>query len=163
MTNKRPRAPYRAAPAFIESNVNFSGDECLLWPYAMCPNGYGKINASGKSQYAHREMAILAHGPPPADRGEVAHSCGVRACVNPRHLRWATRAENFSDMVGHGTCQRGEKVWKARFTEAQVLAIFNDPRETRFIALEYGCGKPTISQIRHGKTWAWLTSARKAA
>jgi len=61
-------------------------------------------------------------------------------------------------MVAHGNSLRGEKNLKAKLTEQQVLAIFRDRRPLADIAIEYGCSIPTVSSIRTGKNWSWLTT-----
>ena len=60
----------------------------------------------GQFVYAHRWVLELAVGPPPFDRAEAAHApliCNNPSCVSPKHLRWATHAENMADTVIDGT------------------------------------------------------------
>lgn len=64
-------------------------DSCWLWKGWTKPNGYGGFN---KHDYAHRvAWRLYKRGPLPP---EVDHICGVRSCVNPNHLRGATRHQN---------------------------------------------------------------------
>lgn len=148
---------------WLRSNLNYNNDECLEWPYGKMPTGYGSITpierGRSNSTCAHIIMCQEAHGPKPSSKHQVAHSCGNRACVNPRHLRWATQSENEADKVAHGRLNyaRGERCGGSKLTENQVLKIFTDARSLGEIAMAYGIDKTTVGAIRNGKTWSWLT------
>jgi len=49
----------------------------------------------------------MRHGKPPTSKHHASHQCGVRACVNKRHLSWKTPSENEQDKRMHGTYSRG--------------------------------------------------------
>lgn len=66
---------------------------CWLWLGSICEDGYGK--AGGKETLAHRLSYKHFIGPIP-DGLEIDHKCRVRCCVNPKHLRLLTHAENAS-------------------------------------------------------------------
>lgn len=88
---------------WIKEHSTWNGDECLIWPYGDSGNGYGRIMVGRKASRAHRVMCEIKHGPAPHEGLEAAHSCGNGhiGCVNPNHLRWATRGENQSDKYLH--------------------------------------------------------------
>lgn len=143
--------------AWIQEHKNATQDECLLWPYEIAANGYGVVTRDGKRRAASRDMCEAAHGPPPTDGLDAAHSCHNPPCCNPRHLRWATRRENNMDKFENGTAMCGEKVIWAKLTEAQVLEIrclAGVPQSE--LAETYGVQQSTISRILSGKRWGWL-------
>jgi hypothetical protein len=146
--------------AFLQSHVGHTGDECVLWPFATLASGYGSVHADGKTARVHRFMCELAHGSAPSPDLDSAHSCGTRLCINPRHLRWATRSDNMADAVGHGTAPRGELHGAHKLTEDDVLEIVLrlDGGETHDeISVDYAVSRNAISDIASGKNWAWLT------
>lgn len=55
--------------------------------------GYGKVRRNGKGEMAHRAMYCEMVGPIPEGM-ELDHRCKRRLCVNPRHVKIATRLEN---------------------------------------------------------------------
>lgn len=142
----------------LDVAAKFRGEECLLWPYGFGSHGYGSLTFRGKSGSAHRFVCAEVHGEPPTPQHDAAHSCGIRGCVNPAHLRWATRSENAADMVEHGTHHRGERQWCARLTEDDVRAIrrLKGKRTAYSVAKDFGVSAGAIHGIFNGQTWAWL-------
>jgi hypothetical protein len=128
------------------------GDECLLWPYSVNGRGYGQIG----NDRAHRFVCKSVHGLAPSPAHEVAHSCGKKLCVNPRHLRWATHGENIADKLAHGTHILGERNQLAKLTEQDARSILQDSRSNVDIAGVYGVHPSTIWAIKHRKSWGWL-------
>lgn len=148
------KARWGEAHAWAQAAVHYTGDDCLLWPFGKT-NGYGALGANGAKAQAHRFVCELAHGKPPRDGLDCAHSCGNRACCNPRHLRWASRAENEADKKAHGTSNSGERHGLSKLTEADVRSIRSlaGSMTQRAIAARYGVGSDQISRIINGKRW----------
>jgi len=142
-------------PAFIATAVASETDTCIIWPYSTAGKGYPVFNVAGRNVYVHRHVLALATGNEPEGK-EAAHApviCHTPACINPRHLRWATRSENHRDKVLDGTDSRGENSATAKLTFKQVLAIRRDPRIGREIATDYRVSVATICNIVNHKTW----------
>lgn len=141
---------------FIASAIAHSGDNCLPWPFAISPEGYGRIN----NEYVHRIVCEGVDGPPPTPDHEASHSCGNGhlACISGGHLRWATRLENANDMVAHGTSTKGVKNARAKLTNHQVRQIRSLATSgTRHeIGQMFGVSGACITAILTGRTWSWL-------
>lgn len=133
--------------------LRFEGDDCLVWPFGKSDNGYGRV--SGR-EFAHRVVCELAHDVPPLPGLHAAHTCGNRACVNPRHLRWATPVENAADKVNHGTNLRGEQCHQTKLTEAQVRKIKASDVGVTALARELQVSPSCIANIRSGAAWSWV-------
>lgn len=155
------RVPYHGASEdFLRANVNAITNDCIEWPYCKNANGYGLATIDGKQRTANNWMCRLAHGDPILIWNEAAHRCGNRGCVNPRHLRWATRVENSADRKLHGTENIGENNGKTALTEADVLAIRNAPPNINVLAERYGVSRRCIAHIRSGTRWAHVGGPR---
>ena len=147
-----------ARPKWTEQHKDYQGENCLCWPFSKNPSGYGQFKIAGKSTLASHAMCIAAHGNPPEAGMQAAHSCGKGhlGCVNPRHLRWATREENMADARAHGTWVHGERQGRSKLVRHEVLQIRADEREHAVIAEEFGVARQTVSKIKARKSWAWL-------
>lgn len=145
---------------WIKDHASYTGDDCIPWPFAIGKLGYGVMVYRGKRRVASRVMCIIAHGEPPTKKYEAAHSCGNGhiGCMNPQHLRWATKLENHHDKIAHGTRARGETVNGAKLNREQVLKIRS--LEGRFtqakIGQMFGIGQTQVGFIFKRKSWAWL-------
>lgn len=147
---------------WIEKHKSHQGNECLIWPFHVNSDGYGYVTTKDtrKSISASRFMCEQVYGSPPTSEHEVAHNCGKghEGCVNPKHLRWATKTENMMDKVLHGTSPRGENSPTAKLTREQVREI----RRLKGIWLQeelakrFGVTNSAISAIQVGRTWFWL-------
>lgn len=129
-------------------------DECILWPHFLNSTGYGFVWTGSGSRRVHRLVCIRTYGEPPPDH-ETAHSCGMRACVNRRHLRWATHLENMQDR----TYALGEGVPSHKLTEEHVRAIRHRSSlgaQRAELARAYGVTAQTVLDIVRRRTWSWL-------
>ena len=78
------------------SPTDFIVDEetgCWEWQRGKTKSGYGQLQIRNKKIYAHRYyyekyVSVIPKGM------EIDHICHNRACVNPKHLRLATRFDN---------------------------------------------------------------------
>ena len=88
-------------------------DECVIWTGHIQNIGYGRgVSRDGKTLLAHRAVWEHINGPVPSGL-ELDHLCRNRACVNPAHLRVATRLENMSRAIFPNSllthCKRGHE------------------------------------------------------
>lgn len=151
----RPEVPISVSRglAWLRANCQPDHDECVLWPFTVNPSGYGNLGTRGTNVNAHAETCRIVHGPRPSVSHEAAHSCGNRACVNGKHLRWATAKENAADRLLHGTNLAGERANPAKLTDLQADMIRKDDRVQRTIAADYGVTQKVIHLIKSGKTY----------
>jgi hypothetical protein len=77
------------------------GTRCWLWT-GTTAKGYGRFSLDGKQVQAHRLSCQWGMGLFWEHFGgdEVDHRCFNRACVNPKHLRPATRKQNGEHKAG---------------------------------------------------------------
>lgn len=154
------RAKVGAPKRFLEEAIRYEADECLLWPFGKA-GGYGYIRHEGRIVGIHTLVCEAAHGKPPANT-EAAHKCGVRNCVAPKHLRWATCVENNADKVSHGTFSLGENTSNAKLTEAAIIEIrsLSGKLSHDKIGLKFGVSGSTVSRILSGQIWSHVKKSR---
>lgn len=137
---------------------------CWEWGASKVRGGYGQFNIAGRTQGAHRVAYQLYVGEIPAGMC-VCHHCDNPGCVNPAHLFLGTIADNMHDCenkgrgIGKGSGVSGEKHWKAKLTEAQIIKIrtmYSEGARGVDLAKEFGVSRATISNIVCGRRWANL-------
>lgn len=136
-------------------------DECVIFSGRRQPNGYGRVSIDGQYVRAHVHACRLAHGERPPGKRDAAHSCGERMCINPAHLRWATRAENEADKIAQGRSNRGGHRSGSARLQADQVAEIRQRYETedvtqQALADEYGVHIMTINSIILRRTWRHL-------
>ena len=151
-----PKTPEGAALAWIDAHKNYSGDDCLIWPFYRNALGYGKVRFEGESHHAHRVMSIFSEGRPKKGQASL-HSCGNGhlGCINPNHLRWGSQLENCKDTIAHGRTTRGEKCTTAKLTETDVRNIrrLDGVCTIKEAADMFGVSERNISLIKAGERW----------
>jgi len=145
------------------SNVSFprGGRGCWLWEGGKFSNGYGRFSVGKRSSIlAHRWSLERRLGRPLS--GFALHSCDVKHCVNPDHLREGTQAENMADAIDRGRFKtnpaihlRGERRVGSKLTDAAVREI----RAQRGIstaldlAKRYSVSASLICHVWNGRAW----------
>jgi hypothetical protein len=139
--NPRPLAvPHELAPGEAErfwkkvAPPNENG--CRLW-LASCDNhGYGQVGVPSLQRVAkaHSVAWRLTYGPIPTGK-QLNHSCDVRPCVEPAHLKLGTQKQNLQDISARGRWKPhaagGENNATAKLTWEKV-------REIRRLRTEFG-------------------------
>lgn len=150
------------AEHFAKKHIPEPMSGCWLWEEGLNPGGYGWCMCYDSPRLAHR-LAYVIHkgGIPDDENGEplcVLHRCDTPSCVNPDHLFLGSYQDNADDRGRKGRTRtgRGERHHKAVLTEAQVRAIYSDPRSSVKLALIFGVTKSTILFIKQGRTWRHL-------
>ncbi len=165
---KNPRRPMSKETITAIKNLTIQVGDCWLWTKNKS-HGYGYVKLGKKCVLLHRHVYTLAYGDIP--KGYIiCHKCNNRSCVNPEHLYAGTYKDNYDDMVRAGnahdisnirpTPRRGKLASMAILDETQVLEIFRRIQKGesfRSLAIEFGVGKTTISNIGSGRNWGWLT------
>lgn len=79
------------------AKVDVRGEnECWPWTGAKNKKGYGTIHAAGRGSptlYVHQVAVVLDGTVIPVGK-MVHHNCGMRLCVNRKHLEIATYSHN---------------------------------------------------------------------
>lgn len=89
------------------SKVDKSG-ECWMWLGSKVGMNYGQFYLQGRTRRAHRVAWEIAIGPIP-DGLCILHICDNPSCVNPRHMRLGTYADNNKDAAQKGRSAKGER------------------------------------------------------
>lgn len=128
--------------------------ECWLWDGRLNERGYGSFRLHNQHISAHRAAYLLFKGPICGGL-HVLHSCDVRHCVNPDHLRLGTHLENMREMVAKGrhVAPRGERARSAKLNEDEVRAIRLEDGPAWKVGSRYGVSASLIQAIRNNKIW----------
>ena len=105
-------------------SLSFFPDTCIF-PLDGKPDkfGYALLSTAGQRRVrAHRIAYRLFKGAIPQGM-VVMHTCDNPLCINPKHLKIGTHADNYSDMMEKGRNVRGQGLWTAKLTENDVKDI----------------------------------------
>lgn len=132
---------------------------CWVWIGGGAGDGYGMFIVNRRQWLAHRRAYEAFIGPIPTGM-VVMHTCDVRRCVNPEHLRAGTVAENIADKVAKNRHAKGEDNGQARLTASQVREIRGAYVRGRVgylrLANRYGVTREAIKDIVRRATWAHI-------
>ena len=101
-----------------------SPDECVFYKGEIDKWGYGRVWVDGAKMQAHRYSLMQWQELDAAPEGmDAAHDpvlCTDRRCINPHHLRWATRSENLEDRWVAGTVGKAKSSIVRRYDCEEV-------------------------------------------
>lgn len=140
------------------SEKSWLPDECAVWPFAKNGAGYGVLRIkTHRNRIVSNYVCSLHYGPAP-DGAECAHSCNNPSCINPLHLRWATRKENCHDIADSGHAHRGNEHHFSKLSAEDVnyIRATAETMTNKSLASKFGISSAYVSRIRSKKTWRWL-------
>lgn len=106
--------------------------------------------------FTHVLSAIAFLGKPDIEDPTVDHISTIKTENHVTNLRWVTRQRNSVLAAQMGL----NGAYKSKFTEKDVIEIFNDPRSNTDIAKDYGVHNTTISLIKTGRHYGYLTGKK---
>ena len=141
--------------AKVDKTVN-----CWNWTAGTDAFGYGELSINRKKWRAHRRAWVMVNGAIP-NGVCVLHRCDNPACVKPEHLFLGNRLNNAQDRKAKGRNgdKRGVKNPTSKLTEAQVMSIRKDSRNTVELSKAYGVGDACIGKIKRRVSWSHLANA----
>lgn len=155
--------------AFAGSTVgaweNDGTTPCWVWNGCVQSSGYPSVCAGKKGVSVLLHRAVLAEKVGRPLRGFALHSCDVKRCVNPEHLREGTHTENMRDAIDRGRIANGAKNGRATITPLvawQIKRALSDGAKVADVARLYGVARHIAEGIRRGirgkrgGTWAHL-------
>lgn len=129
---------------------------CWIYEGAKDRDGYGLVNdRSGRrktSRPAHRFFYVRWVGPIPFNM-ELDHRCAVRACVNPDHLRIATRQQNMDEWKSRRVPRTHCTRWH-RYTKRNVYTRPNGSRECHTCKAAKGYARRHEVDLMTALRWA---------
>ena len=140
----------------VEAQTVKNGD-CLDFTGHKDECGYGRIRGEkGKLIRIHRAAYEKNHGEIPAGM-VVMHSCDKPACINIRHLKLGTQAENIKDMdiKGRRVALIGSQQPMAKVNEEDVRLIKERLKTETCAAIsrDYQVSEELIRNIKKNRRW----------
>lgn len=131
---------------------------CWEWQGSKV-NGYGRMGADCKTEYAHRVSWLIYKGHIPP-KLYVCHKCDNPSCVNPKHLFLGTAKDNMMDASRKGRVKipkashaSDETHQVSKFTNDQVRYIRSCKLSGVELAIKFKVHPVTICLIRTRKTY----------
>lgn len=122
---------------------------CWEWPYSREGKGYGNVKHQGKTcKVSHLVLALVGVPRPPYPNDQALHSCDIKSCFNPTHLRWGTHDDNVQDQLDRGRTPR-------KLDASQVLDIRRRGLQEgqKELAIEFGVSEANIRMILNRQSW----------
>lgn len=125
---------------------------CWEWSGTRDENGYGKFKTRGERWLAHRASLHYVFGDSPLF---ACHRCSNPPCVNPFHLYYGTRAENWGDMwrAGRVKILKGEDNPRSKLTWSQVKYLRSGIAPLCYLARHVGIDYHYAWKIANGRAW----------
>jgi hypothetical protein len=125
---------------------------CWIWTGGLDKDGYGKICIDGMNQRAHR-VSFELHREKIPDGECALHTCDIRCCINPDHIFIGTRADNMTDKCAKDRQPNGERHYRSRLSEDDVILIRSSSISNKEAAAAFGVTYKAIWRIRKREVW----------
>ena len=116
------------------------------------------IDGTRHAMLVHRLVLLAFTGPPANSDMQARHWDDDPQSNVHGNLLWGNATENRQDLIRNGRIPRGERLWKAKLTEADVRTIRTDYAEgagnTITLAKRFQVGTDVISRIINYKAWS---------
>ncbi len=119
--------------------------------------GYPQTKHNRKTVSIHRFIYEALRGRTLTDI-VLRHSCDNKQCINPKHLKPGTHADNVKDRVLRGRTATGEQNGRAKLNENSVKVILNSSLAQKDLADIFGVDPKVIYDIRRRNTWRHVTT-----
>lgn len=126
---------------------------CWLWTACKHPTGYGLVaKGPNRCARAHRVAYEMLVGPIPKGM-HLLHSCDNPACVNPKHLRPGTDADNRKDCCLKGRAGRSHlKIEDVK----NIKKLRKEGYTLKELAEQFNVSLQNIHSIVTNKTWNYV-------
>jgi hypothetical protein len=147
------------------SHVSKTESGCWLWLGATRGDQYGACKFRKKAEGVHRVSWILHFGEIPAGK-VVMHTCDVRLCVNPEHLRLGTSKENWEDAVKKGRMAPHRTLVTEPLspeTIQEIVRRYEACVSFKVLVLEYNVPPTSLRRllIKHSRVYRTQAAERK--
>lgn len=119
------------------------------------------INGKGRTRKLHRLYAI-EFIPNPNNYPQINHRDGNKLNLNDDNLQWSTQKMNAHHAFRTGLIPKvlGQNQSSTKLSNKLVLEIFNSPLTKAELSRKYKKPFSTISAIKNGQSWSWLTGIK---
>lgn len=131
-------------------------------------NGYEKVtlvsDSGGKLYCVVHRLVATAYIPNPENKPYVNHIDGVKHNNHVDNLEWVTASENMIHAARVLDKGVGENNGNSRYTEEtirEVCKLLELGHINQEIFIATGVERHTVSMIRTGKAWAWVSEEYK--
>ena len=125
-----------------ELSAETGDDLCWIWQGNVTSEGYARHS----HELVHRRAYEILNGPIPENM-RIERDCENRLCMNPRHLRLATR----SQILLHAST--GNKIRLTFEQREEIKKAIASGESQSAIALRFGISQGQVSLIKNNKTW----------
>ncbi len=119
------------------------------------------INGNRRTRKLHRLYAI-EFIPNPNNYPQINHRDGNKLNIDDCNLQWSTQKMNAHHAFRTGLIKKvyGQNQSSTKLSNKLVLKIYNSTLTKAELSRKYKKPFSTISAIKNGKSWSWLTGAK---